>query len=232
MAAAPCPAKLPATSARALSGLVSLMHVLSATVPPRTAVRQIEALFVVAYASAMGRNVTVKDVVDAIDPGGGAKAVERSIHQFTQPSKFYPDALDWIEQEIDPEDRRKKYLVLTRRGVDVIQSLLPALAEAAEGAPLSVRPLTPAPAVRPSEPESEGSARLEFRYPRLSGSPNALVPARLRRLPSGIWQVDYLDLNTGERRRVSCRTRDRKRADLVARRIVYESLMESVPSAP
>lgn len=133
MAAAPCPAKLPATSARALSGLVSLMHVLSETVPPRTAVRQIEALFVVAYASAMGRNVTVKDVVDAIDPDGGAKAVERSIHQFTQPSKFYPDALDWIGQETDPDDRRKKYLVLTERGVTALGRLLDAIAENERG---------------------------------------------------------------------------------------------------
>ncbi|TAJ37528.1 MAG: hypothetical protein EPO54_14880 [Brevundimonas sp.] len=120
-------AKLPATSAGDLLRLVSLMHILAEAVPPRTAVRQIEALFVIAYASAMGHSITLSQVIEAIDPNGGARAIERSIHAFTQSNKYYPDALDWVAHEADPEDRRKKYLVLTVKGRDALQSLLEAI---------------------------------------------------------------------------------------------------------
>lgn len=120
-------AKLPATSAGDLLRLVSLMHILAEAVPPRTAVRQIEALFVIAYASAMGQSVTLSQVVEAIDPSGGARAIERSIHAFTQPNKYYPDALDWVAHETDANDRRKKYLVLTEKGRDALQALLDAI---------------------------------------------------------------------------------------------------------
>ncbi|WRQ08307.1 hypothetical protein JDBV08_00700 [Mycobacterium phage jiawei] len=117
--------RLPAGSATAFSTLATVMHVLGQAVPPRTAIRQLEALFIVSYANAMGRSVTLRDVIEQIGEDGesDARAVERSFHLFTQPNKFYPEALDWIAHEVDPDDRRKKYLVLTPKGLEALSDL-------------------------------------------------------------------------------------------------------------
>lgn len=127
MADTPCAERLPAGSAGTFQGLATLMHILADTVPPRTAVRQIEALFVVAYAHAIGRSVTMSDVIETVDDNGGARALERSLHVFVAPNRVYPDALDWIEQVPDADDRRKKYLRLTPKGVEALREMFDAL---------------------------------------------------------------------------------------------------------
>lgn len=132
MAETPCAERLPAGSASAFSGLATLMHILADMVPPRTAVRQIEALFVIAYAHAMGRSVTMTDVIEAVDDEGGARALERSLHVFVAPNRIYPDALDWVAQVPDKDDRRKKYLRLTPKGIEALREMLQAMTVAKE----------------------------------------------------------------------------------------------------
>lgn len=127
MVHAPCPERLRAPTASSLHGIATLMHILADAVPPRTAIRQIEALFVIAYAHKMGRSVTLRDVVEAVDEEGGARALERSIHVFTAPSRVYPAALDWVEQVPDPDDRRKRYLRLTAKGDSALAAMFAAM---------------------------------------------------------------------------------------------------------
>lgn len=201
MADTPCVERLPAGSAGTFQSLATLMHILADTVPPRTAVRQIEALFVVAYAHAMGRSVTMTDVIEAVDDEGGARALERSLHVFVAPNRIYPDALDWVEQVLDDEDRRKKYLRLTPEGVRALGRALAAM----RGEKPAVAPNQPRP-LRKSEP---------------------VVPSRLSQKPSGIWRVDFTDPITGKRHRVSCGTRDRGRANLAARKIIFDTVTSS-----
>lgn len=201
MAGTPCTERLPAGSAGTLKALSSLMHVLAGAVPSRTAVRQIEALFVIASAHASGHSVTLSDVIEAVDDTGGARALERSLHVFVAPNRIYPDALDWVEQVLDEEDRRKKYLRLTPKGVSALGTALAAM----RGEKPKVR-LNQPPPPRKSEP---------------------LVPSRLSQKPSGIWRVDFTDPVTGKRHRVSCGTRDRGRANLAARKIIFDMVTSS-----
>ena len=206
MAETPCADRLPTGSAGTLKGLSSLMHILADMVPPRTAVRQIEALFVIASAHARGHSVTLSDVIAAVDDTGGARALERSLHVFLAPNRVYPDALDWVEQVLDEEDRRKKYLRLTAKGVRALGRALAAMRGEK-------------PVAEPNQPR-----------PRSKSEP--VVPSRLSQKPSGIWRVDFTDPITGKRHRVSCGTRDRGRANLAARKIIFDTVTSSARRNP
>ena len=120
--------------------LSAVLASLSLRCPSRTTVRQALFLATVAHLHAMGRSATLTDIVLMLgdsnerDPDTGAllpmlgKSIERSAGVFMEPSRHYPDALSWIEQVMDPDDKRKKYLRLTKRGerelADVIDALI------------------------------------------------------------------------------------------------------------
>lgn len=119
--------------------LAAVLASLSLHCPSRTTIRQALFIAAVAHAHAMGRSVTLTDIIQTLGDSNErdevtgevlpmlGKAIERSALVFRAPSRHYPDALSWIEQVADPDDLRKKYLRLTKRGerelADVINSL-------------------------------------------------------------------------------------------------------------
>ncbi|MGZ9157619.1 MAG: hypothetical protein ACXW36_02000 [Nitrospira sp.] len=121
-----------------LAGWTNAVRVISEQVPPRTTVRQILAFAYVAQAHAAGRRVTVTDMrMLAGEAGEGTGAIGVSIARtyqvFLPPTKKEPDALGWMTQEADEDDRRKRYLVLTILGAQmagrVLEALRPAVSE-------------------------------------------------------------------------------------------------------
>jgi hypothetical protein len=120
--------------------LAAVLASLSLHCPSRTTIRQALFIAAVAHAHAMGRAVTLSDIVQTLGDSNErdeltgevlpmlGKAIERSALVFREPSRHYPDALAWIEQVADPDDLRKKYLRLTQKGerelADVINALV------------------------------------------------------------------------------------------------------------
>ena len=119
--------------------LAATLAALSNRTPARTTLRQALFLMTVAYCHAMGRSVTLADTVaicgdsTEIDPVTGlhepvlGRAIEKSAWVFMEPTRAYPDALSWIEQVSDPDDRRKKYLKLTELGQRELASVIASL---------------------------------------------------------------------------------------------------------
>lgn len=119
--------------------LAAVLASLSLHCPSRTTVRQALFIACVAHAHAMGRSVTLTDIVATLgdsnerDPVTGevlpmlGKAIERSALVFREPSRHYPDALSWMEQVTDPNDLRKKYLRLTKKGERDLAQVIDAL---------------------------------------------------------------------------------------------------------
>lgn len=116
---------LPQRSASDLSSLVSALTALSALGHERLTVRQALFFFAVAYHRAMGETVSIPRLQEIYEPLG--RSIEKSKEQFLEPTKRFPDALGWIEQHIDEDDRRMRYLDLSEEGVEVVGTLIEAL---------------------------------------------------------------------------------------------------------
>ncbi|PZR35798.1 MAG: hypothetical protein DI526_05785 [Caulobacter segnis] len=52
------------------------------------------------------------------------RSLERTFGLFLEPSKVHPDALSWVGQEVDPDDRRRKYLKLSKLGETAVAKIL------------------------------------------------------------------------------------------------------------
>ncbi len=51
------------------------------------------------------------------------RSIERTFGLFMEPTKQNPDGLGWVTQEMDPEDRRKKYPKLTDKGREAVTKI-------------------------------------------------------------------------------------------------------------
>jgi hypothetical protein len=118
---------LQSSSALAFEHLAGALQILAEAVPARMSVRQVLAFTIIAYANAMGRSITLTEVREIAGEGLG-QSIERTIQGFLAPTKREPDALGWLEQVPDEDDRRKKYLVLTERGRFIVNEMTKALA--------------------------------------------------------------------------------------------------------
>lgn len=121
-------AKLLPGSAAAFENLTETIFVFSSLVPARTSIRQVMAFAIIAQKNAMGSAVSLTDVREIAGEALG-QSIERTIQQFFAPTVRDPDALGWLEQEEDPYDRRKKYLKLTDKGVEVVNAITTALSQ-------------------------------------------------------------------------------------------------------
>lgn len=115
------------TSADAFEHLAAVMQIIAEAVPARCSARQVLAFCIIVYANAKGQSVTLSQVREVAGEGLG-QSIEKTIQMFFSPSKNQPDALGWLEQEVDEDDRRKKYLKLTARGRHVANEIARALA--------------------------------------------------------------------------------------------------------
>lgn len=92
--------------------------------PPRLSARQSVAFALLAAATSAGRRVTMTDLRDFFGEheaaSGSAQSIAKSFQVFFAPSKQEPGGLDWVYQETDEDDRRKKYLYLTQDGADAV----------------------------------------------------------------------------------------------------------------
>lgn len=122
-----------ATTPPAMSGSVSDLETLSRLlfkvadlVPSRMTTRMLLSFALVAHANAMGRTITLSDIMEMTE-GVIGQSIAKTIQVFFEPSRAFPDALGWLAQETDEYDRRKKYLVLTDKGREITADILKAL---------------------------------------------------------------------------------------------------------
>lgn len=115
-------------SARALKDLGGSLAALSALGHDRMTVKQALFFLTVAYRHAMGQSVTSTDIVTEFESSGAlGGSIRKSFNVFLAPTRRDPDALNWMFQEEDEDDRRNKYLKLTPTGQDVAAALIEAL---------------------------------------------------------------------------------------------------------
>jgi hypothetical protein len=123
---------LPASAARDLGRLSDAMQALAFELPPRTSLRQVMAFTAVAEAHALGHTITMAELREAVGADRSkapmlGPSVERSFGIFLEPTKRDPDALGWVYQEGDEDDRRRKHLRLTPAGIEAARHILEAL---------------------------------------------------------------------------------------------------------
>lgn len=122
------PLPLPKRSAQDLESLGRALAVIAAGGHDRVTVKQSLFFMSVAYAHAMNHSVTLTDILSAYEGTGAlGGAVRKSYNVFFEKSARHPDALGWIKQEEDPDDRRFKFLKLTERGEEVASDIVEAM---------------------------------------------------------------------------------------------------------
>ncbi len=119
---------LPARSAADLKTVVAALSVLATAGHDRMTVQQALFFLAAAYHGVMGQSATVTRIREIYQPLG--RSVEKSSLQFLAPGRVAPDALGWLEQHHDPDDRRVRYLHLTEDGEDVVAALVEAMRSA------------------------------------------------------------------------------------------------------
>jgi len=119
---------LPKRSAQDLESLGRALAVIAAGGHDRVTVKQSLFFMTVAHQHAMGHSVTLTDILTKFEGTGAlGGAVRKSYNVFFEPTPRFPDALGWIKQEEDPDDRRFKFLKLTERGEEVASDIVEAM---------------------------------------------------------------------------------------------------------
>lgn len=123
--ASPPPSKLPATVAADFERLSAMLTVLAELAHERMTVRQALFFCSAAYLESMGQTSSVPIIRDAYPVL--KRAGEKIKETLLDSTDRYPDALGWLEQETDPNDRRMRYLKLSDEGREVGMALVEAL---------------------------------------------------------------------------------------------------------
>lgn len=113
-------------SADAFEHLAGAVNLLALAAPHRLSLKQMLAFTIIAQANAMGRSITITEVREIAGETLG-QGIERQIGTFFEPCKQEPDAVGWLRQEIDEDDRRRKYLKLTDKGLRLVNEMTKAL---------------------------------------------------------------------------------------------------------
>jgi len=120
--------RLSPRSARELEGFADYLLAMTSITPPRASARQMLAFCIVAMANIRNESLNMADLMTSAgdDVDGKAilgRSIERTFGLFMEPTKQNPDGLGWVTQEMDPEDRRKKYLKLTDKGREAVTKI-------------------------------------------------------------------------------------------------------------
>lgn len=95
----------------------------------RLSLTQAAFFMLAAAADAAGKPATRNQLLSA--QGTELKAsIRNSYRQLLEADKVYPDALGWLYQEPNPEDKREAFLRLTPKGKKVVIAALSALSPA------------------------------------------------------------------------------------------------------
>ncbi len=121
----PTPSKLPATSAADFERLAGVLTVLAELAHERMTVRQALFFCSAAYLEAMGQSASVPIIRDAVPVL--KRAGEKIKETLLEPTDRYPDALGWLEQTVDPNDRRMRYIKTSEEGREIALALVDAL---------------------------------------------------------------------------------------------------------
>lgn len=129
MSASTSQPRLQPRSANELERFAALLVGVTSITPPRTSARQILAFCLVAMSHIRNQSITMADLIQqgGDDERGSpllGRSLERTFGLFLEPSKVFPDALSWVTQEIDPDDRRRKYLKLSDTGEKAVAAIL------------------------------------------------------------------------------------------------------------
>lgn len=116
-------------SASACEHLATAFTILSEATPDRMSIRQMLAFLMIGYANAKGQSIALTQVRELAGEALG-QSIERTIQVFFPPTKNMPSALNWVYQEVDEDDRRKKYLKLTAQGRWIINQVTQAMVAA------------------------------------------------------------------------------------------------------
>lgn len=120
---APTTQSLGARSARDLEDLGAALAELAARSHDRLSVKQSLFFITVAFAHAMGRSITLTDIMTQFaDTGSLGGAIRKSYGVFL-PEK----GLGWITHEENTDDRRIKFLKLTDEGIRIVEIILKAM---------------------------------------------------------------------------------------------------------
>ncbi len=119
------PSKLPATSAEDFERLAGVLTVLAELAHERMTVRQALFFCSAAYLEAMGQSASVPIIRDAVPVL--KRAGEKIKETLLEPTDRYPDALGWLEQTVDPNDRRMRYIKTSEEGREIALALVDAL---------------------------------------------------------------------------------------------------------
>lgn len=111
-----------------MKNLKLALELLSSALPERTSARRVTAFVALAHHVTMGHEITLSELAESMGLDREGKPVlgaayDRVLDPFRGPTKRDPDALDWVTTEEDPDDRRKKYLRLTKEGQKVVHLL-------------------------------------------------------------------------------------------------------------
>ena len=118
-----------ADHAETFAAIESSVRTIAELMPARVSLRQGLAFLFVVHADARGRRVTMTDVRQSFsETEHGSVSVGQSIAKsfqvFFEASKQEPNGLNWVRQEADRDDRRKKYLVITAEGAEVALKMI------------------------------------------------------------------------------------------------------------
>lgn len=121
-----------ASSELIVSKLTKLVTFFSAHTPSRATIRQIFAFLTFAEGDVKGAPLTMSNLRDmALPEARQAKifdtALTRSFDIFMAPKNQGDDALDWLYQQPDTVDQRRKYIRLTEKGREAYKAMLDCL---------------------------------------------------------------------------------------------------------
>ena len=122
----PVPSISPLRLAADCEMLSAVMHVLTLVGTEKLTARQVLFFLAAAYLDLRGTPASPTQLREIYGTLG--RSIEKSKDQLLTKTKQNPDALEWLVAEQDEDDRRYKYLRLTLKGRQVIESVSTALA--------------------------------------------------------------------------------------------------------
>lgn len=122
------------TEAWTFSQFATALEMLAYELPNRVTIRQLLVFARIAEEVSLGHNITIADIRAKVgkDKGGDdllGQSIGRSYQVFLQPTKKEPDSLGWAYVEENEDDRRQKFLRLTKEGEAFALKIAKALKE-------------------------------------------------------------------------------------------------------